>query len=86
MISHFLAIPPQAPYLMPSLSSLPFASMRMLPHPPTHPSTQPSRIPLHWGIKPAQDQGLPLPLMSDRATFSATYVSGAMDPSRYTPW
>jgi hypothetical protein len=34
-------------------------------HPPTLP--YPSSIPLHWGIKPPQDQGSPLPLMSDKA-------------------
>jgi hypothetical protein len=40
------------------------ASMRVLPHPlPPHCS----RIPLYWSIKPSQDHGLPLPLMSDKA-------------------
>jgi hypothetical protein len=36
--------------------------------PPTYP-LQPHdpSIPLHWGIKPSQDQGPPLPLMSDKA-------------------
>jgi hypothetical protein len=36
--------------------------------PPTHPFPPncPS-IPLHWGVKPSQDQGPPLPLMLDKA-------------------
>ena len=36
--------------------------------PPIHPLLPhcPS-IPLHWGIKPSQDQGPPLPLMPDKA-------------------
>ena len=40
------------------------ASMRVLPHP-----LSPSRpgIPLHWGIKPRQDQGPLLSLMSNKA-------------------
>ena len=47
------------------------ASMRGLPHPPTHshhPATLPPypSIPLHKGIEPFQDQELLLPLMSDK--------------------
>jgi hypothetical protein len=34
----------------------------LLPHRPS--------IPLHWGIKPSQDQGPPLPLMPDKAPSS----------------
>ena len=35
--------------------------------PPTHPLLPHcSSIPLHWGIKPPQDQGAPLPLMPDK--------------------
>ena len=37
-----------------------------IPFPPHH-----SSIPLHWGIKPPQDQGLPLPLMPDKAILSS---------------
>jgi hypothetical protein len=37
-------------------------------HPPIPPPPlYPSSIPLHWGIKPPQDQGSPLQLMSDKA-------------------
>jgi hypothetical protein len=39
--------------------------MRVFPHPPLlspHP-----RIPLHWGIKPSQDQGPLLPLKTEKA-------------------
>ena len=36
--------------------------------PPTHPFLPHcSSIPLCWGTKPPQDQGPPLPLMSDKA-------------------
>ena len=43
--------------------------LRVLPtHPPTHPHLPHSpSIPLHWGIKPSQDQGPSLPLMPDKA-------------------
>jgi hypothetical protein len=121
MISHFPVTPPQSPHPTSALSSLPFASMTVLPHtysptypcPPTHlhpttlahpptfthpltfthPSTfshsafptyspsptpplspipppnhpHPNSISLSWGIKPPQDQGLPLPFISDKA-------------------
>ena len=42
----------------------PTASMKVIPHP-----LQPPRpgIPLHWGIKPSQDQAPLLPLMSNKA-------------------
>jgi hypothetical protein len=46
----------------------PSASMRVLPHPPTHPL--PPHCPgisLHWGIQPSQDQGPLLPLIPDKA-------------------
>ena len=56
MLSPFLICPPNTP---------------LSPHPcpcsPTLPLPLPgSGIPLHWGIKPLQDQG-PLPLMCDKA-------------------
>ena len=61
MLSPLQVSPPETPYPIPP------ASMRVAP-PSTHPFL-PSRpdIPLHWGIKPPQDQGLVLPLMSDKA-------------------
>jgi hypothetical protein len=39
--------------------------------PPTHPL---SNIPLPWGIQPPQDQGPPLPLISDKAILC--YICG----------
>jgi hypothetical protein len=68
MISHFrVTPPPQAPHPTTFLSSLPFASMKVLLYPPTVSPPHLSSIPLHWGIKPPQDQGHPLPLMSHKA-------------------
>jgi hypothetical protein len=53
--------------------------MRVLPHPPTHPLLHhSSSIPLHWVIKPPQDQGPPLPLIdktcSDKAILCYIYI------------
>jgi hypothetical protein len=56
MLSTFL--PPPHPI------SPPPASMRVLTHP--LPPPRPG-IPLHWGIKPSQDQGPLFPLMPDNA-------------------
>ena len=43
--------------------------------PPTHPFLlHCSSIPLCWGTKPPQDQGPPLPLMSDKAILCYIYV------------
>jgi hypothetical protein len=68
MISHLPVTPPQTSNPTSALFSLTFASdcapvhtYSLLPH---H-----SSISLHWGIKPPQDQGPPLPLMSDKAIF-----------------
>ena len=60
MLSSFPVSPLQTPY---SIFLYP-ASMRLLPNlfPPHCPS-----IPLHWGFKPSQEQGPPLPWMSDKA-------------------
>ena len=65
MISPFLVIPPQTPH--PTLPLFfPLCLYEGAP-PPTHPLLPHcSSIPLHWGIKPPQDQGPPLPLMSDK--------------------
>ena len=52
------------PFHPPSLSS-----MRVLPHPPTHPLLHCPSILLRWGIKPPQDQGHLLPLMLNKAIF-----------------
>ena len=55
MLSPFPVSPLPSPYPIP-LSSLP---------PPT-PDSHCSSIALHWGIKPPQDQGPPLPLMPEQ--------------------
>ena len=67
MISPFpVTSTPTTHHILPS--PFPFASIRVLLHPPTHPLLPHlSSIPLHWGIKPPQDQGPPLPLMPDKA-------------------
>ena len=54
-------------YKLPIPSPLPFAHMRVLLHPPTHFSFTPLYRLLPWGTKPPQDQGPPLPLISDKA-------------------
>ena len=73
MSSAFCFIPPQSP--QPSaLSPLPFASVGVMQHLPHS-----YCIPLCGLIKPPQDQGSPLLLMSEKGS-SASYVSAAMDP------
>ena len=71
-------------------SSLQLASIRVFSYPPTHPlPSHCPRIPLPWGIKTSQDQGLPLPLMLCKALplpSSATYAGGAMGPSVCIFW
>jgi len=62
MASPFLVSPLEIPYLIP----LPLL-LRMLTHPPTPSCLPHPGIPLHWGIKPSQEQGPPLPVMSDKA-------------------
>ena len=62
MISPFPCYPFHNLSIPSFLSSLPFAPPPTHPLPPHH-----SSIPLRWGIKPPQDQGPPLPLISDKA-------------------
>jgi hypothetical protein len=58
----------------PSYPSSP-ASMRVLTHIPSHPlPTHCPRIPLCLGIDPLQDQGSPLPLITDKAILC--YICG----------
>jgi hypothetical protein len=61
MISHFLVTSPQDPH--PTTSLLLLCLYEGAHHLPRNPSS----IPLHWGIKPLQDQRPSLPLMSDKA-------------------
>jgi hypothetical protein len=59
VLSPFLISPPKTPY---PISPPPFFYEGALPLLPHHPG-----IPLHWGIKPLQDQGPSLTLMPDKA-------------------
>ena len=67
-------------YKLPIPSPLPFAHMRVLLHPPTHFSFTPLYRLLPWGTKPPQDQGPPLPLISDKAIL-CQHAAGAMAPT-----
>lgn len=60
MLTPFPVFPPQNPYPL----SPPPAFMRALPNLPILP--QCPSIPLPWVIEPPQDQGPPLPLMTDK--------------------
>jgi len=77
---HFKYCPPSRSPICkpPTLSLLPFASKRVLPHPPTHFLPYSSRIPLHWGNKPPQDQAPPL---SIDATVLCYICSGIHGPT-----
>jgi hypothetical protein len=56
----------------PSLSPL---TLLLWESSPTHPLLPHcSSIPLHWGIKPSQDQGPPLPLMPDKASLAPSVL------------
>ena len=69
MLSPFLISPPETPY---PISPIP-ASIRVCP-PTIHPLLPPHpHIPLHWGIKPSQNQGPLLPLMPDKAILCCIY-------------
>ena len=57
MLYPFLVSPLQNPYPFPTYP----ASMRVLPGPTYSLPPQCPSIPLHWGMKPSQDQGPPLP-------------------------
>jgi hypothetical protein len=63
MLSPFPVSPLQTPISSPSPCFYESVTPRTHPLLPHHPS-----IPLHWGIKPSQDQRPPLPLMPDKAT------------------
>ena len=68
IISPFPVFPLQTPYPIPLTLLLWGCSPSIYPLPPYHPS-----IPLHWDIKPSQDQGTSFPVMPDKAP-SATSV------------
>jgi hypothetical protein len=78
----------------------PFPSFYEGVPPPTHPFLPPSPgIPQHWGIKPSEDLGPLLPLISDKAILCYIYgwshgflkvysLVGGLDPgsSRSSGW
>ena len=67
MLFSFPVSPSELPYSILPLS----ASMRVLTHPLPLPCPD---IPLHWGIKPSQDQGPLLPLMPGKVILC--YICG----------
>ena len=86
MIYPFRVTPPQNPHPMCPLPT-PVCLYECALYPPTHSCPNAPASPLLWGIKPPQDQRLPLPLMSDKAILCYICIwSGAMDPSLYIPW
>jgi hypothetical protein len=68
MLSPFPVSPPQIPIPSP----LPLLLWRFFPNHPLLP--QCPSIPLYWVIEPPQDQGAPLPLMSDKAVLCYIYI------------
>jgi hypothetical protein len=85
--SHDIPLPdyPSATSLISHLPPLPFACMRVLPYTPT------LSLPVTTASPYSRASNLPgakgLPSCCCRASpSSATYVSGAEDPFRYTPW
>ena len=77
MLSPFLVSPPETP----------FPSPLLLCHLPTHP-LPPHRpgIPVHWGIKPSQDQGPLLPWMPNKDILCYICVWSHGSSSMYTLW
>jgi hypothetical protein len=73
MTSHSLVTPPPTLHINPP-APIPFACIRVLPHLPTlsHPTTLVSLS--CCGIKPPQDKGLPLPLLSGKAILCYIYI------------
>ena len=69
MLSPFLIFSPEISYSI----CPPTDSMRVCLHPSTHFPPSYPRIPLHWGIKFSQDQGLLLPLMPHKAILCYIY-------------
>jgi hypothetical protein len=84
MISPFLATPSQLPHLIPP-PPFPFASMRVLLHPLPNSHLTALAFSYAGASKLNRTMGLPTHWCQTRPS-SATYVSGAMYPSRYTLW
>ena len=76
MMPPFPVNPPQLPPLFASMKvfSNPLSSAPLLQHPPT------------LGHQTSTGPRVSPPVAIEARLSSATYVSGAMDPSRYTPW
>jgi len=87
MISHFLLTPSQHPHPT-STVFLPLHLYEDAPL-PTHPLLlHCTSIPLHLGIKPPQDQGLPLLLMPDKAILCSICIwsQGSHPPCILLGW
>jgi hypothetical protein len=82
MIFHFLVTHPPIPHPT-SVLPLPFAYMRVLPNPPTLSRPTAPAWPYSGASNLPGTKHLPSCCYQARPS-SATYVSGAMDPSRYT--
>ena len=85
MVSHILDTPPQDPHPITFVSFLLFVSMRVLRYPstlscPTHPAS-----PYVGASHLHRTKGFPFHWCQTRSS-SPTHLSGAMDPSLYTPW
>jgi hypothetical protein len=86
IISRFPVTPPPPPPSIPHLPSpLPFACMRVLPHPPTLSSPTAPSSPYSVESNVPGNKGLPSHCCPARPS-SATYVSGDKDAFRSTPW
>jgi hypothetical protein len=80
MLTLFL---PPSPWCLHPISP-PLHYKRVLPHPPTHPSS----IPFLWSIKPSQDQAHHFPLTPDKAVLCYMCVcgGGGADWPMYAFW
>ena len=81
MLSSFQVFLPQTP----TPCSLPFASKRVFPHPPTHSQFTHPASPFEGATSLHMTNHLPSHWCQRRQS-SATYIVGAMDPSMYTLW
>lgn len=78
-------LPPPPTFYFTSALPFPFACMRVFPYPPTFSSPTAPASPYAGASKLPWIKGLPSHCGQSRSS-SATYLSGAMDSSRYSPW